>query len=175
VTARLGLDLAIAAVASLRSRIPELRLKVIGEGDHLTHARSLVDRLKLHDRVNFMNLVPVEELPALLVTADVGVVPYRPSSATHLMLPVKLLDYATIGIPVIAARLRTIEYYFGNGAVEFFEPADFEDLARMILRLYLDPTLRNRLAERARAALNLLKWENQRNEYLRTIDSLLTA
>jgi glycosyltransferase involved in cell wall biosynthesis len=44
VTARLGLDLAIAAVASLRSEIPELRLKVVGEGDHLAEARALVDR-----------------------------------------------------------------------------------------------------------------------------------
>jgi glycosyltransferase involved in cell wall biosynthesis len=88
---------------------------------------------------------------------------------------VKLLDYATIGIPVIAARLRTIENYFGDGGVEFFEPGNFEDLARTIMRLYLDPALRDRLVDRARVALNALNWENQRNEYLRTIDSLVTA
>ena len=175
VTARLGLDLLIAAVASLRETIPGLRLKVIGEGDHLAKARALVDRLELVDQVGFMKLVPVEELPALLAVADVGVVPYRPSSATHLMLPVKLLDYATIGIPVIAARLRTIEYYFGNGAVEFFEPANIDDLARAILRLYRDPLLRHRLADRAHVALDALNWKNQRQEYLRTIDSLVTA
>ncbi len=175
VTARLGLDLLIAAVASLRSKIPGLRLKVIGEGDHLTRSRALVDRLKLDDRVSFMKLVSVEELPALLASADVGVVPYRPSSATHLMLPVKLLDYATIGIPVIASRLRTIEYYFGDGAVEFFEPANVEALAEAILRVYLDPLLRNRLIDRARVALSALTWRSQKIEYLRTIDSLLTA
>jgi glycosyltransferase involved in cell wall biosynthesis len=91
------------------------------------------------------------------------------------MLPVKLLDYATLGIPVIAARLRTIEYYFSNGAVEFFEPANVEDLARTITRVYRDPLLRKQLNDRARGALNALNWENQRNEYLRAIDSLLTA
>ena len=175
VTQRLGLDLAIAAVASLRSEIPELRLKVIGEGDRLAESRALVEKLGLLNRVRFMDLVPVEKLPALLVRADVGLVPYRPSSATHLMLPVKLLDYATLGIPVIAARLRTVDYYFGDGAVELFEPGNVADLVRAIRLLYNNPDLRERLVDRARDALDALNWQNQRNEYYRAIDSLLTA
>ena len=174
VTQRLGLDLAIAAVASLRSEIPELRLRVIGDGDRLAESRALVDRLGLGNQVSFMDLVPVEKLPALLVRADVGLVPYRPSSATHLMLPVKLLDYATLGIPAIAARLRTVEYYFGGGAVELFEPGNVNDLARAIRLLYQNPCLRARLVKRARHALDALSWQNQRDEYYRAIDSLLT-
>jgi glycosyltransferase involved in cell wall biosynthesis len=172
VTPRLGLDLLISAVDSLRSEIPNLSLKVIGQGDGLASSRAFVDRIGLNDRVTFMDLVPVEQLPALLVTADVGVVPYRPSAATHLMLPVKLLDYATLGIPVIAARLRTVEHYFGNHAVELFEPGSSADLARAISRLYHDPGLRHRLAESACQALKALNWERQRSEYLRAIDSL---
>jgi glycosyltransferase involved in cell wall biosynthesis len=175
VTQRLGLDLAISAVASLRSEIPELRLRVIGEGDRLAEARALVDRFGMHNRVSFMDLVPVEKLPALLVKADVGLVPYRPSSATHLMLPVKLLDYATLGIPVIAARLRTVEHYFGDGAVELFEAGNVSDLARAIRLLYNNSNLRTRLVDRARQALDALNWQNQRTEYYRAIDSLLTA
>ncbi len=175
VTQRLGLDLAISAVAALRPEIPELRLKVIGEGDRLAESRALVDRLGLAARVEFMDLVPVEKLPALLVKADVGLVPYRPSSATHLMLPVKLLDYATLGIPVIAARLRTVEYYFGDGAVELFEPGNVADLVRAIRLLYNNPDLRERLVDRARNSLDALNWQNQRSEYYRAIDSLLTA
>jgi glycosyltransferase involved in cell wall biosynthesis len=175
VTQRLGLDLAISAVASLRSEIPGLRLRVIGEGDRLAESRALVERLGLADQVSFTDLVPVEKLPALLVKADLGLVPYRPSSATHLMLPVKLLDYATLGIPVIAARLRTVEYYFGSGAVELFEPGDVADLARAVRLLYHNPDLRERLVERARHALDALNWQNQRSEYYRAIDSLLAV
>jgi glycosyltransferase involved in cell wall biosynthesis len=91
------------------------------------------------------------------------------------MLPVKLLDYATLGVPVIAARLRTVEHYFGDGAVELFEPGDVADLVRAIRLLYHDPDLRERLAEGARNALDALNWQNQRSEYYRAIDSLLTA
>jgi glycosyltransferase involved in cell wall biosynthesis len=91
------------------------------------------------------------------------------------MLPVKLLDYATLKIPVIAARLRTVEYYFGDGAVELFEPGSVSDLARAIKLLYNNPDLRERLVERAGRALEALNWQNQRNEYYRAIDSLLSA
>lgn len=175
VTARLGFDLAIKALDSLRIDIPDLRLRVIGQGDQLAESRALVDRLKLNDRVTFMDLVPVERLPALLITADIGLVVYRPSSATHLMLPVKLLDYVTLGIPVIAARLRTVEHYFGNGAVELFEPGNVTSLAQSIEHLYHEPLLRRRLVEHASSALEALDWESQRSEFYRAIDSLLEA
>jgi glycosyltransferase involved in cell wall biosynthesis len=156
--------------------VPARKIHVVTNSpDRLAESRALVDRLGLDSHVVFTDLVPVERLPALLVTADVGLVPYRPSSATHLMLPVKLLDYATLGIPVIAARLRTVEHYFGQGAAELFEPGNVADLVHAIRRLYKDQDLRAQLVERARHALDSMNWHNQRNEYYRAIDSLLTG
>ena len=90
--------------------------------------------------MSFTDLVPIHELPHLLAKADVGLVPNRASNATHLMLPVKLLDYTALGIPTIAARLRTVEHYFGERAVRFFEPGNSGDLAAAIEELYRDPT-----------------------------------
>ena len=63
------------------------------------------------------------------------------------MLPVKLLEYATLGIPVICARLRTIEHYFSEKSVRFFSPNNAGQLARAIQDLYLDPALRDRPLE----------------------------
>lgn len=170
---RMGLDLALRAVARLRDRIPELRLIAIGAGDYLGAIHRLVDELKLNDRVIFKGMMPIEELPNVLSTADCGVVPNRASSATHLMLPVKLLDFAVLGIPAIAPRLRTIEYYFGNSAVRFFNPGDVDDLAAAIEHLHRSPELRTQLAKNARKVIDLINWHNQREEFYRAIDSLL--
>jgi glycosyltransferase involved in cell wall biosynthesis len=170
---RMGLDLALRAVARLRDRIPELRLMAIGAGDYLGAIHRLVDELKLNDRVIFKGMMPIEELPNVLSTADCGVVPNRASSATHLMLPVKLLDFAVLGIPAIAPRLRTIEYYFGNSAVRFFNPGDVDDLAAAIEHLHRSPELRTQLAKNARKVIDLINWHNQREEFYRAIDSLL--
>src|SRR5216684_1511157 len=173
-TQRMGLDLAIQAIAILHDRYPQLRLIVIGNGDYAAAARALVAQLRLCREITFHNAVPVEQLPEMLAAAEIGLVPNRPSSATHLMLPVKMLDYATLGIPVIASRLRTVEHYFGDRAVEFFEPGNAEDLARAIERLYLDPALRAELVANGRNAIERLSWDAQRAEYIKVIDSLLS-
>jgi glycosyltransferase involved in cell wall biosynthesis len=170
---RMGLDLAVRAVAKLRDRIGELRLLAIGAGDYLPAIVRLVEELHLQDRVIFQGLMPIEELPSVLCTADCGLVPNRASSATHLMLPVKLLDFAVLGIPAVAPRLRTIEYYFGNGAVQFFNPGDVDDLAGAIEQVYRSPELRAQFAKKAREVIELINWHNQREEFYRAIDSLL--
>ncbi|HVN29807.1 MAG TPA: glycosyltransferase family 4 protein, partial [Candidatus Binataceae bacterium] len=173
ITHRMGLDLAVRAVALLRDRIPQLRLLAVGAGDYLSEIHRLVDDLKLHDRVIFKGMIPIEELPGVLRTADVGLVPNRESSATHLMLPVKLLEFAMMGIPAIAPSLRTVEYYFGDGAVRFFKPGDINGLADAIEQLYLKPELRRSYAENAHQVIDRISWANQRVEFYRAIDSVL--
>ena len=172
-TRRLGLDIAIEAIALARPRIPGLRLMVIGTGDYLEAAGQLVTRKQLDQCVSFTDQVPVQELPRLLAGADVGLVPNRASNATHLMLPVKLLDYMALGIPTIAARLRTIEHYFSDREVRFFEPGDAGGLAAAIEELHGDRARRVELAHNARRAMERIGWPAQRAEYYRAIDALL--
>jgi glycosyltransferase involved in cell wall biosynthesis len=170
---RCGLDVAIEAAALARRKIPGLRMTLIGRGDFVDEAKRLVTHLSLHECVRFIDEVPVEQLPRLLSAASVGLVPYRASSATHLMLPVKLLDYAALGIPTIAARLLTLEHYFDDSAVRFFEPGDAAQLADAIEELYRHPERRTELARNARRVLERIGWPVQRVEYCRAVDSLL--
>ncbi len=173
VTHRLGLDIAIRALHILRDRLPAARLMVIGAGDYLAEAQCLVETLELERMVDFIPPVPVERLPEILAGGMVGIVPNRACSATHLMLPVKLLEYATLGIPVIAARLRTIEHYFGPNAVRFFNAEEPEDLAAAIEELYRRPERRAELARSASEVVLRLSWANQLRQYHDAIDSLL--
>lgn len=170
---RLGLDTAIEAVNILRDRLPGLRLRVLGRGDYLDEARAHTADLGLIDRVCFENRVPIECLSSVLQQASVGLVPNDASCATHLMLPVKLLEYATLGIPIIGARLRTIEHYFDDDAVRYFEPGDPASLAEAIEDLYSHPERRHALANRASEVAASLSWPRQRQQYYATIDSLL--
>ncbi len=172
-THRLGLDIALEAVELARRRVPGLRFLVIGTGDYLEEARRLAARLCLGQCVTFLPPVAVERLPTTLAGVDVGLVPNRATSATHLMLPVKLLDYAAMGIPTITARLRTIEHYFNGNAVRFFEPGNSADLAAGIEELHRDPERRLRLAMHARRVVQSIGWQTQSTEYCRIVDSLL--
>ncbi len=171
---RLGLDVAIRAMSLVRERFPQVRLMVVGAGDHLQECKSLVTKLNLSEQVRFVAPVPLEQLPQLLRSASLGLVPNRASNATHLMLPVKLMEYAALGIPIVASRLHTIQYYFTDSAIRFFEPGDPADLASAIEALYVCEETRQRLAENARRTVDLISWPRQRAHYYEAIDSLFS-
>lgn len=173
VTRRLGLEVALEALAILQRSAHAQHLTILGEGDNLDELRALARELGVDSSVTFKKPVPLELLPAELASASIGLVPYRASAAAHLMLPVKLLEYAALGIPAVCARLRTVQHYFGEGAVEYFEPGDANGLADAIQRLRADPIRRMEIADRAWRISVELGWEEQRGRLFEAVDSVL--
>ncbi|MBN2170768.1 MAG: glycosyltransferase family 4 protein [Candidatus Krumholzibacteriota bacterium] len=170
---RLGLDLALRAVARLGDAIPGLRLDLIGDGDQLPELHRLAAELGIADRVRFSDgFVPVEELPALLRGADLAVIPTRPEISTRYMLPTKLLEYALLGIPAVVAPTHTIRHYFDEDQVAFFEPGDVASLAETILALHRDPERRRRLATGAARFFERYDWNRHKRVYLDLVDRL---
>lgn len=172
ITRRLGIDTAIKAVSLLVDRIPGLRLRVIGGGDYLQEARTLASRLNVSDYVRFHGMAPIEELPRLLRDATIGLVPNHASSATHLMLPVKLMEYAALGIPVVASRLRTLEHYFPDRAVRLVMAGDAHAMADAVEELFRDPGLRGVMAHNALRIARDLSWPRQEANFFAAVDEL---
>jgi glycosyltransferase involved in cell wall biosynthesis len=172
---RLGVDLIIRAVARLRDRLPTARLHLWGAGDDAEAFLELVRELKLTEQVTFnIQGFPLQELPLLLRSMHVGVVGNRRSAAADLMLPVKLLEYVALGIPAVVPRLRTIEHYFTDDMVLYYDAEDVDSLAAAIHRLYCQPDSRREQASRARAFLARYGWERQGPELAALYGSLLS-
>jgi glycosyltransferase involved in cell wall biosynthesis len=95
---------------------------------------------------------------------NVGVIGNRRSDAGALMLPVKLLEYVSLGIPTVAPRLEAIQHYFSEEMVAYYEPDNIDSLADAILRLHSDSGLRRRQTAMARAFLVRYGWEHQGEE-----------
>jgi glycosyltransferase involved in cell wall biosynthesis len=172
--ARLGVDLVIQAVHALRGRIPGLQLHLWGGGDDLDSFRALAGRLNVLDCVHFRpDGYPLEELPARLDAMDIGVVGNRRSVAGELMLPVKLLEYVALGIPVVAPRLNTIAHYFADDMVSYFEPDDVGSMADAIYRLHSQPDLRREQPSRAGGFLREHGWDRQGPELVSFYERLI--
>jgi glycosyltransferase involved in cell wall biosynthesis len=170
---RLGVDLLIEAVARLKDRIPGLRLHLWGHGDDLRRFQELAKTLGLDHAVLFNpSGVPLSELPRQLASMDVGVVGNRRTAAGDLMLPVKLVECVSLGIPVVAPRLRTIEHYFSDDMVTYYEPGNVQSLAEAIGRLH-QPLARARQADRAQEFLRQYGWEQQGTALVGMYHSLL--
>ena len=103
---RLGIDLILRAMARVADRIPA-ELWVYGSGDYLPEALALSSQLDLEEKVHFSRtFFPVEQIPEMLAGMDLGIIGNRRNLACdRYMLPVKLLEYVYLGIPVVAPHL----------------------------------------------------------------------
>lgn len=133
---RYGVDLALKAVYKLQNLIPEISLVIYGEGPQQAYLKQLAQNLKIHKRVFFKGCVDISKIPALLVEADLGLVPLRKNSHTELAFPTKLFEYVALGIPAVVAKTKAVEQVFSERAVAYFTPGDAASLAEKIATIY---------------------------------------
>jgi len=171
---RLGLDIAIRAINIAKDKIPNIKLYIYGEGDFLEYLLKLTKELNLEKYIYFSKrFFTVDKLPKLMEKADIGIIPNRKNLCTIYMLPVKLLEYVAMGIPVISARTRTIQAYFDDSMVRFFEPSSEKSLAEAIFDLYSHPEKRKQLVDNADRFNQKHNWRQQKQIYYGLVDKLV--
>jgi glycosyltransferase involved in cell wall biosynthesis len=169
---RLGIDLIVKAMARVAGRIPA-ELWIYGSGDYLPEALALSSQLGLEDRVHFSRaFFPVEQISEIVSGMDLGIVGNRRNLACdRYMLPVKLLEYVYLGVPVVAPRLEVIARYFDDTMVRYYEPENVEQMADSIVELFHNREERER---QARTAATFYQRHNIETQAARYLD-LLTA
>lgn len=101
--------------------------------------------------------VPYERMPEIAAAADVGVAPYDTRRLRQLRLgfywsPLKVFEYMASGLPTVTIPRPPLGEIVRDGEEGLhFREADAADLARALVRLAGDRSLRARLGEKARA------------------------
>lgn len=158
---RYGVDLLVEAAELLRSRVPTLRVWLLGDGEYRHDLEDSIARLGLGEVVTLSDgMLDVPRLRIHLEQADVGVVPNRSSVFTDDLLPTKLLEYVAMGIPVVAARTPMIESYFDDQMVEYFTPGDAAELADRLEGLAAAPNRRASLVAAATRFVEDHSWDD---------------
>ena len=114
--------------------------------------RDGIRELGLGDKVEVLAPVDHDQLPALLATATVCVVPAASdlTPSPTVVFPTKILEYMACRRAIVAPRRETLaQVVENNREALLFEPGDPIDLARKVLRLIGEPLLRDRLAQNA--------------------------
>jgi glycosyltransferase involved in cell wall biosynthesis len=169
---RLGLDLAVKAFEIIFASCPCARLEIFGDGDAADALQAQIAASPANGKISFSRkMFRVESIADMIHGASVGIIPNLRDVATELMLPVKLLEYVHLGIPVIAPRLRTIQHYFADDQVVYYEPGNADELAACIRRLYLNPREREELARRSAAFEEKFNWETLREDLYKVVDA----
>jgi glycosyltransferase involved in cell wall biosynthesis len=170
---RYGHDTMLQAIERVRAQIPNLCLRILGNGSYRDEFLAQIKARGLETTVQYLGWVPLQQMVEELHNADVGIVAQKSSHYSNLVHTGKMYDFLAFGKPVLASRLGAVRAYFGEDDFRFFEPGDAESLAEGILDLYQHPYRRQVLVENSQRLYRQYKWEKQKEIYLSAYQALM--
>ncbi|GAI75031.1 unnamed protein product, partial [marine sediment metagenome] len=154
-----GVNYLIKAYRRVRQEVPNSRLIIVGPGTRLRgkyEKEVLRSGLKLKD-VIFIGGKPQSELPQYYKTADVFCAP-----ATGLeSFGIVLLEAMAVGKPIVATNIDGYNSVLAHGVEGLLVPPRNEEmLARALVSLLTNESLRQQMAARARLKAMEYSWEH---------------
>lgn len=168
-----GLDIAIRAFVPLLQRLPDAKLEIYGEGGARPALEALVAQLGLQRAVRFHEPVGLREVAQIMADADLGVVPKRADSFGNEAYSTKIMEFMSVGIPVVVSSTKVDRHYFDDGVVRFFPSGDHDALAQAMFELLSDPERRRQQVLRAKQYVLQNCWDRHKRAYLDLVDSLV--
>lgn len=141
-----GIEVLISAYRKLREVTPNVRLLLVGGGNHLEALKEYAAGHGLND-VIFTDSVPHQEIIDYYHAIDVFVVPRRRTRVTELVTPLKPFEAFSTGRPVVMSDVSALaEIAQDSGAAgRLFRADDSDDLVRALSELIHDSDLCERL------------------------------
>ncbi|MCC6618627.1 MAG: glycosyltransferase [Chloroflexi bacterium] len=167
-----GIDIAITGLAGVRPDL-DWRLDVYGDGPWRSEVEATIERTDTAARVTLHGRVPMDELPRLLARADIGLVPSLPEPYMEYSLSTKLLEFAAMGVPVVATDLATFRHHFTDAALRYVPGADPAAIARAVEALADDPAGTTAMGLEAQRQAAAYDWEVQKARYLEVVARLI--
>jgi len=158
---RKGIDLAIAALAALRDRHPDLLLVVAGDGPEGPALRALAQRLQVADRVIFTGEIDEATKAALFAECQVFVLPTRDEPGDVEGFGIVFLEAALHGKPVVGGNTGGVPDAVADGVTGLLvDTHDATALTAALARLLSDPALQATLGHNGRErARTEFRWE----------------
>jgi glycosyltransferase involved in cell wall biosynthesis len=134
-------------------RLPDVHLRLVGDGDQEAALREIVARRALGN-VEFLGRLSPADVVAQYEWADALIMP-----STHEGMPLVLLESLASGLPVIAADLPELREA-GADAIVLLDDCGAPGIAEAVRKLLADSGLRARLSAAGQARFAGRGWEH---------------
>jgi glycosyltransferase involved in cell wall biosynthesis len=168
-----GLDIAIRAFEKVSLVVPRAEFHIYGDGNMKDKLVALTRELGLEEKVRFYEPLPVRKIAEIMAEADLGVVPKRADSFGNEAYSTKIMEFMSIGVPVVVSSTKIDRYYFDDSVVRFFESGNSDALAEAMLEVFRNADLCKQMVSRGLDYACANSWEHRKSEYLRLVDTLL--
>ncbi len=161
---RKGIRFLVEAVARLKTRFPELKLVLAGDGFERPALVQLAEELGISDDVTFLGWVPNATLPDYYRAAAVSVIPSLEEG-----FGIPAAEAMGCEVPVVASDAGGLPEVVEHGVTGLVVPrGDPTALAEAIGSLLADPALRRRMGAAGRdRALRLFDWDRSAEQFER--------
>jgi glycosyltransferase involved in cell wall biosynthesis len=146
---------------------------IYGSGPEVEELEHLASDLGLSGTVCFKDPVSLTEVAAVIENADLGMVPKRTDGFGNEAFSTKILEFMTLGVPVVVSDSAVDRYYFTDQVVTFFKGNDDADLAYRLLEIIQNTPKREAQAKRADEFIKSFDWEVRKSDYLDLVDRLV--
>jgi glycosyltransferase involved in cell wall biosynthesis len=132
---RKRIEILLWAAALVRDRIPQLEIRIVGNGPEYNRLAQICRDLRLGSVVRWLGDLDMDTLAGEYNGADVFCLPTSQEG-----FGIVFLEAMAAGKPIVAARASAVPEVVRDGLL--VEPENPEELAEAILRLFRDPDLR---------------------------------
>ena len=167
-----GLDIAIRAMPAVLEKVPEAEFHIYGDGNMKDELKDLTRDLRLTDKVRFFDMLSVDEIAPIMSNADLGVVPKRADSFGNEAYSTKIMEFMSVGVPVVVSSTKIDRYYFDDSVVRFFESGNIAALAEAVVDVLRNGEISRRMVVHASEYAVQNSWDVRKADYLKLVDSL---
>lgn len=149
-----GIDILLSAVPEAQRLCPNFKVFLAGpilQNDYVSGRpmdfKQMVHDLEIHEAVQFVGVLPTDQLLDLLAAADCLVMPKIDHPSNTAASPIKVGEYLAAGRPVVASRVCELDTWLKHGEdIWFCAPGDQQSLAEAIAQVLTDVDLAGKLA-----------------------------
>jgi len=154
-----GLDILLEAIPYVIKKIPNAKFILLGSGGEINKLKKIVSDKKLEKSVEFTGWINRDKIPQSISDASVGIGPLRLTDVTSRALPIKVLEYMAVSLPVIAKRGTLPLDVLENEKNGYFVD-DVEDLVEKIIELLNDPKKVENMGIQSSNMVQKFSWNN---------------
>ena len=99
-----GLDVLLETIPLVIEKIPDAKFVLLGSGTEMDKLKEIVSKNKLDNSVEFKGWIEREKIPENIADASIGIGPLRLTEVTSRALPIKVLEYMAVSLPLIAQK-----------------------------------------------------------------------
>ncbi len=166
------LDILIEALSLIRSKRIKLLLAGGRDEEEMNIIKGIINKFNLSERVKILLWQNPAQIEALKREIDVGCAILAPTFLNRISCPLKVLEYLSAGIPVLATELDGIKQIITHNKHGYLVQNRAEGWAAAIDLIYSDFTRYSELSKACLRQAKIFSWENRARRIIKFIQEV---